>query len=152
MPRANCIGIGAGIAQELSQRGASIVITYVSPSSSSKAEALLDGLKSEGCPRGIAVQADCPDTAPSATKIVAETIKAFGPRIDIVVNNAANGSDQTLSEVDTAIFDTMFHTNVLFPLLLIKECTKYLSPKSRIVNISSSGVRARKALSYLLVS
>lgn len=120
------------------------MITYVS--SSSKAEAVLQGLKTEGCPRGIAVQANCADAAPSATKIVAETVKAFGPRIDIVVNNAANGNDQTLSEVDTVIFDTMFHTNVLFPLLLIKECTQYLSPKSRVVNISSSGARARKTL------
>lgn len=124
------------------------MITYVS--SLSRANAVLQELESEGSPRGIAVQADSADAQVSAAKVVAETVEAFGPRIDIVVNNAANGDDQTLLEVDTAIFDTMFHTNVLFPLLLIKACAQYLGPKARVVNISSAGARSRKALSPCL--
>jgi len=81
-----------------------------------------------------------------AARLVAEVVKKFGNQIDIVVNNAANGSDQTLDEVDGEIFDTMFHTNVLFPLLLVKESVPYLSKGGRIVNISSSGARSRTLL------
>lgn len=93
--------------------------------------------------QAIAIQADCAEPTTAAPRLVAEVVKKFGSRIDIIVNNAANGSDQTLNEVDREIFDTMFHTNVLFPLLLVKESVQYLSKGSRIVNISSSGARSR---------
>jgi 3-oxoacyl-[acyl-carrier protein] reductase len=136
------IGIGAGIARELARRGASVVITYVS--SRGRAEATLSSIDADGSPKGFAIQADCGVPEHSASKIVAETVAHFGDKIDIIVNNAANGSDQSLAEVDRSTFDTMFHTNVLFPLLLIKESSPYISKRARIVNISSVGARARK--------
>ena len=95
-------------------------------------------------PEAICIQADANDPTVSARKIVAETIAKFGS-IDIIINNAANGSDQSLEDVEHRIFDTMFHTNVLFPLLLIKESIPYLNKRGRIVNVSSSGSRSRQA-------
>lgn len=97
-----------------------------------------------GDPKAICIQADASDPTTAAPKIVAEVVENFG-RIDIIVNNAANGSDQSLENVERSIFDTMFHTNVLFPLLLVKESVPYLNRGGRIVNISSSGSRSRQA-------
>lgn len=115
------------------------MITYVT--SPKKAEEVV---RDVGSGRALAVQADCAMAAASASKVIAATVERFGDRIDIVVNNAANGTDQTLEQVDTDVFNTMFHTNVLFPLLLIKEATTYLGRQARIVNISSAGARACK--------
>jgi len=109
-----------------------------------RAEATLSGIERDGSPKGFAVQADCAIPEESAPKIVAETVARFGDKIDIIVNNAANGSDQVLADVDRPVFDTTFPTNVLFPLLLIKESNRYLSKGAHIVNISSSGSRAGK--------
>lgn len=135
-------GIGAEIALELARRGASVALTYVS--SPKRAREVVSQIEASGESKAIAIQADCSDPTTAAPKVVAETIQAFGKQIDIIINNAANGSDQTIEEVETEIFDTMFHTNVLFPLLLIKESTPYLQKGGRIVNISSSGSRSRR--------
>ncbi|KAK7889935.1 hypothetical protein LTR67_008399 [Exophiala xenobiotica] len=135
-------GIGAAIATELARRGASIVLTYVS--SAKGALATLHQIEAVGGPKAVAVQADCSDAEVAARKVVAEAVKGFGPGIDIIVNNAANGNDHSLEEVDTPTFDIMFHTNVLFPLALVKESAPYLRRCGRIVNISSAGARARK--------
>jgi 3-oxoacyl-[acyl-carrier protein] reductase len=101
-------------------------------------------IESDGSPQAIAVKADCVDPVKAAPEIVNQTVKAFGEKIDIVVNNAANGDDHVLSEMTKEIFDTMFHTNVLFPILLVKECTKYLQRHARIVNVSSTAARGGK--------
>lgn len=134
-------GIGAGIAIELAKRGASVAITYVS--SRLGAESTLEFIEKLGYPKGLAIQADCAKAELSAMHIVSSTTQHFsGSGVDIIINNAADGSDHTIDEVTRDNFDAMFHTNVLFPLLLIKECTAHLNRNARIVNISSSGARA----------
>jgi 3-oxoacyl-[acyl-carrier protein] reductase len=119
-----------------------VALTYVS--SARAAEEVVSTIKAlPGSPNAIAVRADASDPATAATKIVTETVDTFG-HIDIIINNAANGSDQTLKVVEPCIFNTMFHTNVLFPLLLVKESMPHLRRGGRIVNISSSGSRSRQ--------
>ncbi|KAK5061101.1 hypothetical protein LTR84_007643 [Exophiala bonariae] len=142
-------GIGAEISKELARRGASVALTYVS--SPEGAQATVSQIESEsgGSVQAIAIQADCSQPTTVVAKLVAEVVKKFGNQIDIIVNNAANGSDQTLDQVDAEIFDTMFHTNVLFPLLLVKESVPYFSKGGRIVNISSSGARTPMPYSIL---
>jgi 3-oxoacyl-[acyl-carrier protein] reductase len=118
-------------------------LTFVS--SPTKAASEVQQIESDGSPKAIAVKADCADPVKAAPDIVNETVKAFGDKIDIVINNAANGDDHVLSEMTKEIFDTMFHTNVLFPILLVKECTKYLQKHTRIVNVSSTAARGGRS-------
>lgn len=125
-------GIGAGIVKELAKRGASVAFTYLS---SAKAQLLLNELHSSGI-RAIAIQADCADAAASAKKIVGEVVASFG-QIDIIVNNAGNGKDHSLSDVTEEQFNRIFHINLLFPLLLVQESVPYLQQKARIVNVGS---------------
>jgi NAD(P)-dependent dehydrogenase (short-subunit alcohol dehydrogenase family) len=132
-------GIGAGIARELAKRGAHVVLTFVS--SPAKAQAVVQDIESQGWPKAIAIQADCSKPEESAPKVIAETVAAFGPKINIIINNAANGDDHLVSEMTREIFDVMFHTNVLFPILLVKEAMKYLQRHARVVNISSTAAR-----------
>ena len=90
-----------------------------------------------------AIQANSANSAEAACLVLAEAHKIFGS-IDIIVNNAADGSDIDLAAVTTENFDHMFHANLLFPLLLVRESRQHLRKKARIVNISSASARRRK--------
>lgn len=89
-----------------------------------------------------AVQADCAKATEAAETIVAEVNRVFGGAIDIIVNNAAYGFDASLAEVTQENFDQVFHTNVLFPMILVQHCRPSLRKNARIVNISSTAARA----------
>ncbi|KAE8381348.1 hypothetical protein BDV26DRAFT_96857 [Aspergillus bertholletiae] len=125
-------GIGAGIVKELAKHGAAVAFTYLS---SAKAQLLLSELRGSGT-KAIAIQADGADAAASAKTVVKETVAAFG-KIDIIVNNAGNGDNHSLSDVTEEAFNRVFHINLLFPLLLVQESVPHLQQKARIVNVGS---------------
>ncbi|KAE8358729.1 hypothetical protein BDV27DRAFT_169224 [Aspergillus caelatus] len=133
-------GIGAAIAIELARRGASVMITYVS--SAKAAESIAGEINSQGSDvSGYAIQADSSKAMEAALRIVAECRKRFPEGIDIIVNNAADGSDVNLTDLAVDNFDRIFHTNVLFPMLLLQQARSQLRKKARIVNISSTSAR-----------
>ena len=133
------LGIGTGIVKELAKRGASEAFTYVS---STKAQDVLRELQSSGT-KAIAIQADCADAVASSKWVVEEVAASFG-KIDIIVNNAGLGEDHSLFDVTQERFDRVFHINLLFPLLLVKESVPYLQQKARIVNVGSISGRIGK--------
>jgi NAD(P)-dependent dehydrogenase (short-subunit alcohol dehydrogenase family) len=75
-------GIGAGIAYAFGKNGASVVVTYVSPATETRAQAVVEKIKALGGD-AIAVAADLTQEE-GAEKIVQETLKAFGPKIHIL--------------------------------------------------------------------
>jgi NAD(P)-dependent dehydrogenase (short-subunit alcohol dehydrogenase family) len=125
-------GIGAGIAKELSKRGAKVLITYAS--SSSKADEVATSIKSEGG-EAVAIQADC--MSPDAPKLVVEAAIKFDGGFDIIVNNAGVGDEMWLKDVTYEHFDKMFYTNVRFPMFLMKESLPYIRKGGRVVNLGS---------------
>ncbi|OAR03626.1 hypothetical protein LLEC1_04778 [Akanthomyces lecanii] len=133
-------GIGAAIAIELARRGASVLITYVS--SSKAAESIAREIKSQSSDvDGFAMQADSSKSMEAAVSIAAGCRKRFPDGVDIIVNNAAHGSDVDLKDLTLQNFDTTFHTNLLFPLLLVQQLRSQLGRQARIVNISSTSAR-----------
>jgi NAD(P)-dependent dehydrogenase (short-subunit alcohol dehydrogenase family) len=136
-------GIGLAIAQELARRGASVLITYVS--SPSRAETAVAEIKkcAVAGAKVSSIKADSADSA-AAADLVVEGAHDLFETIDIIINNAADGSDVSLEQVTTENFDHLFHANLLFPLLLCKASKKYLRQGARIVNISSTSARRRK--------
>ncbi|KAF9893456.1 hypothetical protein FE257_010768 [Aspergillus nanangensis] len=131
-------GIGAEIARELAQRGASVAITYVS--SHTKAEQVTNEIRQSFGVDTLAIRADSREAVDSSKKVVRETVDKFGA-IDIIVNNAANGGDHTLADITEEAFNDVLHTNTLFPLLVVQESLPYLQKKARIVNVGSIGGR-----------
>jgi 3-oxoacyl-[acyl-carrier protein] reductase len=130
-------GIGAGIATELARRGANVLITYVA--SADKAEQLVQEINSNQSGTGAkaaCVRANCvhPD---APREVVQAAIKAFDGGIDIIVNNAGAGDEMFLKDATYEHFDKMFHTNVRFPMFLVKESLPYLRRGGRIVNVGS---------------
>lgn len=118
-----------------------MLVTYVS--SATAAENIVASINNQGTSgvNGYAIQADSANSMESAARIVDDCKTCFPQGIDIIVNNAADGSDVNLTDLTTDNFDRMFHTNLLFPMLLIQQARPYLRRKSRIVNISSTSAR-----------
>ncbi|KAK4609077.1 Dehydrogenase OXI1 [Fulvia fulva] len=133
-------GIGEAIAFDLASRGAKVAITYSSDRSREGANNLITRIESEAHSSAIGIQ--CNLQEPSAPQqIVDETLKAFGPHIDILINNAAIISDKKLEDVTADHFDEVFHLNVRAPLFMIQAVLPHLRRPGRIVNISSVGAR-----------
>src|SRR5437879_5991541 len=126
-------GIGAGIAKGLAAAGASVAVNYASDRSS--AAAVVAAITASGG-RAILVPGDVSKSADVA-RLFVETKAAYGA-LDVLVNNAAVyrfGSIATMTEEE---FHREFNTNVLGPLLMIREAVKYFGPRGgSIINIGS---------------
>jgi 3-oxoacyl-[acyl-carrier protein] reductase len=130
-------GIGAGIAKELSKRGAKVLITYASSSTLAEAIEYSGGTAS-------AVKADCMSI--DAPKLVIDEAIKFDGGIDIIINNAGAGDEMWLKDVTYEHFDKIFHTNVRFPMFLMKESLPYIRKGGRVVNIGSVVARQGKLI------
>jgi 3-oxoacyl-[acyl-carrier protein] reductase len=126
-------GIGAGIAKEFAEAGASVVVNYASDKQG--ADRVVDEITKRGG-KAIAIQGNVAKKA-DVEKLFAEAEKAFG-KIDIVVNNAGVYEFMPLEEVTEQQFHRMFDTNVLGILLVTQEGLKHFNANGgSIINISS---------------
>ncbi len=130
-------GIGAAIAKTYAEAGAAVVVNYAS--SKEGAERVVAEITGKGG-KAVAVQANLAHSA-DIVRLFAETKKAFGA-LDILVNNAGVYKFEALPDVTEAEFHRQFDTNVLGPLLAIKEATSYFGPEGgSVINISTVAVR-----------
>src|SRR6476619_1560967 len=114
-------GIGAGIAKGLAAAGASVAVNYASDRGG--AEAVVAAITASGG-RAIAVPGDVSKSADGA--------------LDVLVNNAAVYQFGPLEAMTEEEFHREFNTNVLGPLLMIREAVKYFGPRGgSIINIGS---------------
>lgn len=137
-------GLGAGMAYELAKRGADVVLTYTSPSSSSLISSLsrkIDQLPHKPSTLGVAAdltQVDAP------TKII-NSMKDWRNgdlAIDVLVNNAGTEKVKKLGDIDPEDFAQVYDLNVRGVLLMTQSVLPYLQPGGRIINISSVGSRS----------
>ncbi|KAJ6442501.1 gluconate 5-dehydrogenase [Purpureocillium lavendulum] len=135
-------GIGRGIALELARRGAKVVATYVSPNSAKAVQGLIGEAKGFGSSSDcVGVCADLRNAA-SAQIIVDKAVAAFGPHIDILVNNAAVEVVKPLEELRPSDFNDVYNVNILGPILLMQQVKPRLRQPGRIINIGSVGARS----------
>jgi len=126
-------GIGAAIAKNLADEGASIIVNY--SSSKDAAERVVAEITSKGG-KAVAVQANVADKA-DIERLFAETQKAFG-RLDILVNNAGIYEFAPLEAVTEEFFHKQFDLNVLGLLLTTQQAVRRFGPAGgSIINISS---------------
>src|SRR5258708_4465815 len=126
-------GIGAAIAKSLAAAGAAVVANY--SSSREGADRVVAEITKAGG-KAIAVQGDM-SKAGDVQHLFGETKKAFG-QVDVLVNNAGIYKFAPIEEVTEDEFHREFNTNVLGPLLTIREAVKYFGPAGgSVINISS---------------
>ncbi|KAI9711085.1 MAG: hypothetical protein M1812_007279 [Candelaria pacifica] len=137
-------GIGAAIARNLANKGASLVLNYTSSSSSTKTSDLAKELQEQHGIQAITVQADMGD--PTGPGYIINTAKNHFAhpktnkfRIDIIINNAGIDMNVLIKDIEPENFHKCYNINVLGPLLLIQAAQPYLPTdrSGRIVNISS---------------
>jgi NAD(P)-dependent dehydrogenase (short-subunit alcohol dehydrogenase family) len=116
-------GIGAAIAQRLSEQGASVAVLDLNP------DGAADGL--------FAVKANVADDASVRTAIDA-VVAQFG-RLDIVVNNAGIGAQGTVEDNSDEEWHRAYDINVLGIVRVSRAALPYLrtSPTAAIVNTCS---------------
>jgi 3-oxoacyl-[acyl-carrier protein] reductase len=127
-------GIGAGIARQLAAAGAAVVVNYASDRAG--ADAVVQQIQgAQG--HAVAIQANVASSA-DVRRLFAESQQAFGT-ISIVVNNAGVYQPMPLQEITEAEFHREFNTNVLGPLLVLRESLEYFGPDGgSVINIGSA--------------
>ena len=128
-------GIGKAIALRLAQDGASVVIADLQKFDQAAAE-----IAQATGSRTLGVQADV-SNATDVSKMVSETVKAFG-RLDILVNNAAVFSSLELrpfEDIPVEEFRRVMEVNVLGVWLCCRACAPHMrrGGSGRIVNLAS---------------
>jgi 3-oxoacyl-[acyl-carrier protein] reductase len=130
-------GIGAGIARELAAGGAAVAVNYATDRTG--AEAVVGEIEAAGG-RAVAVPGNVSQAADVA-RLLAETRRAFG-RLDILVNNAGVYAAMPVQEMTEDEFHREFDTNVLGPLLVIRESLRHFGPAGgSVINIGSGASR-----------
>jgi len=126
-------GIGAGIAKQLAEEGASVVVNYAS--SKKDADKVVDEISKRGG-KAVAVQGNVTQKT-DVERLFAAAEKAFG-KIDILVNNAGVYEFLPLEEISEQHFHRHFDTNVLGMLLVTQEAVKHFNVVGgSIINIGS---------------
>src|SRR5207248_1867661 len=113
-------GIGAEVARQLGAAGAAVVVNYASDRAG--AERVVGAVKAAGG-RAVAVQADVGKPA-EVKRLFADTDKAFGGRLDVLVNNAGIYQFAPLGEVTPEHFHKQFDINVMGLILASQEASK----------------------------
>lgn len=125
-------GIGAAIARELAEEGASVALTYVSREDA--AQAVLKSLPGSG---HLAIRMDVADET-SVEKGIEQILAAWS-QIDGVVNNAGITKDGLLLRMKTEDFDQVIAANLRGTFLVTKAILKPMikARKGSILNITS---------------
>lgn len=126
-------GIGAAIALQLAEEGATVVVNYSSDKEG--AARVVTTIKENGG-KALAVQANLTKQA-DIHHLFNEAKKAFGP-LDILVNNAGIYELLPLEEVTEEHFHKQFNLNVLGLILATREAMQHFHGNGgSIINISS---------------
>lgn len=125
-------GIGAGIALELADRGADVVITYIR--STDKAAAMVQAIEAKGR-RALAVRADSGDPA-AVRRSIEETVATLGG-LDILVNNVGVSRSGPLAEMPFAEIEEVLNVNARAAVLASQAALPHLQAGGRIITIGS---------------
>ncbi|MFD6319056.1 SDR family oxidoreductase [Methylorubrum thiocyanatum] len=127
-------GIGRAVAIAYAREGADVAISYL-PDEQKDAEAVGNWIEKAGR-RALLLPGDIKDAA-YAREIVERTAKEFG-RLDILVNNAAfQQPNQGVTDIDDAIFEKHFQTNIFGPFYATKAALAHLKPGASVIFTSS---------------
>jgi 3-oxoacyl-[acyl-carrier protein] reductase len=126
--------IGKSVSLQLAAEGARVAVNYRSDAEA--AQATVAEIEAVGG-TAILVQADV--TRPEdVSRLVAETVAAFGQRVDVLVNVAGGMvARKTLADMDEAFFDQVMELNLKSAFLVTKAVLPHLGEGSAIVNLSS---------------
>jgi len=128
-------GIGAATARAAHAAGAHVVLAG---RRAARVEAIADELTSCRPERPAAAVAADVTNAADVARLVERTLAIHG-RIDVLINNAAQGFYSPVSDVDLNLYRTILEVNVIAPLALMRAVVPFMRQQGHgvIVNVSS---------------
>jgi 3-oxoacyl-[acyl-carrier protein] reductase len=126
-------GIGASIAHQLADAGATVIINYAGGKEA--AEQVVTDLKKKGG-ESMAVQADVSKS--EEVKNMFDVIIAKYGRIDVLVNNAGIMITKLIKDTTDEDFTRQFDINVKGTFNTMREAATRLADKGSIINFSTS--------------
>ncbi|KRA61161.1 oxidoreductase [Caulobacter sp. Root655] len=126
--------IGRAVSLRLAAEGAKVVVNYRGDEAS--AQETVRRIQAAG---GVALLYRADVTAPEEIAgLVAATARAFGGKIDILVNLAGGMiARKTLAEMDEAFFDSVMDLNFKSAFLVTKAALPHIPEGGAIINIAS---------------
>ncbi|NNF66389.1 MAG: glucose 1-dehydrogenase [Gammaproteobacteria bacterium] len=126
--------IGRAVSEKLAASGAKIVVNYFR--SAADGEATVKAIESAGG-TAVAVAGDMTKQA-DVENLVAETRKAFGDSIDVLVNVVGGlVARKPLAEMDEAFFEGVMRLNVTSTFFTTQSVVPFMGDGSSIINFSS---------------
>ena len=130
--------IGRAVSETLAGMGAKVAVTWCNSHENGKAT--LEAIEATG-QQAILVRCDMTE-ASDVENLVAETRKAFGDTIDILVNITGGLVARTpLPEMDESFFENVMRLNVTSAFLAAKFVVPHMREGSSIVNFASQAGR-----------
>src|SRR5262249_2994781 len=122
-------GIGLSTAAALAERGGKVALLARNTESLTELAGHLPG--------SLPVTVDVTDFA--ALKNAVKAVHDHYGRIDGLINNAGRSYAAAVEEIDPAIFDEIFHLNVLAPIIAMQAVIPFMRAQSggSIVNVNS---------------
>lgn len=123
------MGIGEATARAIAAKGGKVALL-------ARSREALDSLANE-LPGSFAVTADMTDFS-AVREAITKVHQHYG-RIDGLVNNAGRSYGSTVEQIDPAVFDEIFHLNVLGPIVAMQGVIPIMREQGEgsIVNINS---------------
>lgn len=133
-------GIGEAMVCRLGELGYNVVINYNSNSSKELCDQIATKLYSECKVHVKTVQADV-STLEGCQKVVDTAIEAFGPTIDLLINNAGVSNNKAFHEMDPSDYQWLINVNLMSTLHMSRLVLPYMveQQSGNIINISSVG-------------
>ncbi len=130
--------IGRAVSEALAAKGARVVVNYFN--SADEGESTVAAIKAAGGD-AIAVLGDMTNQA-DVENLVAETRKAFGDSIDILVNVVGGlVARKSLAEMDVDFFEGVMRLNVTSALLTCKSVVPHMGDGGSIIHFASQAGR-----------
>lgn len=130
--------IGRAISVQLAKEGAKVVVNY--NSSRKGAKETVAEIESFGG-KAIAVKADVSDLK-AIKRLKAKTVKAFGEKVHILVNNAGGlFARRTLQEFDEDFYDLVMNVNFKSTVFVMQAFEPLMGKGTSIINLSSLAAR-----------
>ncbi|MCJ1363576.1 Arp2/3 complex subunit, actin nucleation center [Acarospora aff. strigata] len=129
-------GLGAGIALELGQRGASIIVNYAN--SATAANDVVSQIQSIGS-KAVAIRADVSKVT-EIGQLFAQSLAHFG-RLDVVISNSGMEIFRAEEDVTEDDYDRVFGLNTRAQFFVAQHALRHLTYGGRIILMSSVAAR-----------
>lgn len=137
-------GIGKALSLKLGEMGYNVVINYRSPSSKALSDEIAKELEEKYHVETLVVKADV-SKYEECENLVKETVKKFGDKIDVLVNNAGITNNCNFIDITKEAYERVISTNLMSFLHMSHLVLPYMVNHSdkehqcSIVNTSSVG-------------